>query len=245
MFVNEIKIYSEIKRLETEFQLDFLYPKFIDSNCELFNLEFIDGTKGWNKDLIIDRKIIQALTSFTNLKVRKYFVIRFLSFIRNPYITIIKGMMKLVVRLDFYFLKILIFILIKYKFKFKNEIHNDFLIHSDCTAYQNVISVGKELYFIDFESTIFTKDFFLIDIVSMSIDYNKLRNLDSDWLNSFLIADYVKKNHHFNSKSRLNLQIYLCILRKMINLPQTDFDYILLRKFLIDKANSSTLDFLY
>jgi hypothetical protein len=185
-------------------------------------MEYIDGSKGWKTELFSKDDIVSSIMEF-NLSYKKSSMIsnlRLISFIRNPVFSMLKGLAKNIKRINLkFFLKSILFIII-YEFKLTG-CKSFFLMHGDVSRYQNIISSLNGLYYIDFESSIITKKFYLLDIVGLAIDYEKIRLNNQYWLDIDLINNYLKAHPCKDSLKIIKNQIRLLIFYKICNTTES------------------------
>lgn len=92
-----------------------------------------------------------------------------------------------------------------------------FLIHKDLKKDQNMIATKRGIYFIDFGSSILTKNYFLTDIVELATDH-EAHSVDFGLIKAFLsnlrVGDY--------KVQYLRSQIYLLLLRRYLHFHPID-----------------------
>ena len=91
----------------------------------------------------------------------------------------------------------------------------NYLIHKDLKIDQNMVNTEKGVYFIDFGSSIITKNYFLTDIVELSIDHKNFK------VNFRLIEEYITRLKLESANIEyLRSQVYLLLLRRFLHLPK-------------------------
>ena len=92
-----------------------------------------------------------------------------------------------------------------------------FLIHKDLKEDQNMIATKNGIYFIDFGSSILTRNYFLTDIVELSTDH-VTNTVNFDLIRQFIVELGVDK---YNIEY-LRSQIYLLLLRRYLHFHPID-----------------------
>ena len=90
------------------------------------------------------------------------------------------------------------------------------LIHKDLKTDQNLIVTASGVYFIDFGSSVLTRDYFLTDIVELSTDHVNL-SIDFDVIKEIVSSLDFKCNQKY-----IQSQLYLLLLRRYMHFPKVD-----------------------
>jgi hypothetical protein len=137
-------------------------------------------------------------------------------FLSSPTQSVLRGLIRnarfLGVKLIFQALKNLFLL-----YSNKPRINDMFLIHKDLKKDQNMIATKNGVYFIDFGSSILTKNYFLTDIVELSTDHV------ANTVNFYLIQEFIEELGvgKYNIQ-HLRSQIYLLLLRRYLHFHPID-----------------------
>ena len=136
--------------------------------------------------------------------------------ISSPTQSILRGLMKnskfLGLRLVLQVLKRLMLL---YLYRPKDRM--TYLVHKDLKTNQNMIKTKDGVYFIDFGSSILTKDYFLIDIVELATDH-VTNTVDFNIIKS-LIKELGLERYNI---MYLRSQIYLLLMRRTMHFGHSD-----------------------
>jgi thiamine kinase-like enzyme len=215
-FLKERDVYLMLNKSQFK---HFNYPRLIEHDNTSLTIEYYEGVKGWDDELISSKQVIKSLIEFNMLLINNKEIqhkrFDMINLIRNPNFSIIKGIL-----LNFYQFKHTIIIRLFYGMLLQTinkSPEKKFLVHGDVSRYQNLITTNSKLIFIDFESVLITRNFYLIDIIGLAINYKNLRLNRMDWLDINLVINYLQEMpYKFKSKD-IKLQIYLVLIYKVIN----------------------------
>ncbi len=90
------------------------------------------------------------------------------------------------------------------------------LIHKDLKIDQNMIPTSKGVYFIDFGSSVITKNYFLTDVVELATNHQTYE-VDFHLIEKFLERLDIKADISF-----IRSQVYLLLLRRYLHFPEID-----------------------
>lgn len=156
--------------------------------------------------------LIPSIIEFTQLGNGKKRVLT--DFLSSPTQSVIRGVIN---HLKFLGLSVAINALLNL-FKlyiYGSNQNKNYLIHKDLKIDQNMVNTAKGVYFIDFGSSIITKNYFLTDIVELSIDHKNFK------VNFRLIEEYITKlKLESTNIEYLRSQVYLLLLRRFLHLPK-------------------------
>lgn len=221
----EIRVY---KFYEKKDHTSLLIPKILEINKKYIKIEKIKESR---KNTIKAIDLVPALLEFLNLG-RMGKKLEFSDYLSSPTLSVIRGSF-----FNLRFLGAVVFFRgFKYLFKlYKNrpKLRKIYLIHKDLKRNQNMVQAQDGNYFIDFGSSILTTDYFLTDIIELSLDVN-VPVLD---LNPVMT---VVKELGFDQSSLeyIRAQIYILLYRRFLHLhPTTRLDPSFMensKKFLIN-----------
>jgi len=204
----ELRVYEWYQEKKHQF---LLIPKLYESNKRFIKIEKLVEDK--NSEKSVD-KLFPNIREFLALgEGRRQ---NFFDIMSSPTQSILRG---LITNAKFLGIKT-IFQAIKHLYKFykrKPKSGKNYLIHKDLKSNQNLIHTKKGTYFIDFGSSVLTKNFFLTDIVELANDDSSL-TVDMNMIESFVgsFDSQVYDVEHLQS------QIYLLLFRRYIHLHPTE-----------------------
>lgn len=215
-FHNEIWFYRKISEKSYN---QFRYPRMIKSDGKNYIvLEYISGTAGWNKAIVSQQQLVNALLEFqfSGIVFEESFIKRTLTkwyrkvpckAIRWAY-KLIKTPADLITWLKCILIVIKGIIVVK---KINYHIFN----HNDLFYFNNLITGNDgNLYFYDFEYVIAENKWFLTDIFDLSF------NLETLELQSELLSEYIRqvacKIGDLNILCHMEMQTRVILIRKLL-----------------------------
>jgi len=221
-FSNEKAIYRLL--LKRKFRY-FNHPDVVNIHNNRIILRYVPGKFGlWRHNKLI-KDLTFSLVEFNQLIVDRFVLsLHVSSLISNPLISILRGLLNASFDLKSDFKVTSTKNIIKY-LKESRTFKTKYLIHRDLGEKHNMFVFDGKIYFFDFESCILTTNFFLVDIVSVSIFREKINSMESfeilDWdiIKMYLNNSDLYRIYDINS---LKLQIWLILLRKALHLKQKD-----------------------
>jgi hypothetical protein len=222
----EIRVYKLYEKYDNA---SLLIPKAFELNKKYIKIEKIIESE--KKDTIKTMDLVPALLEFLNLSKRKN-KLEFSDYLSSPTLSVIRGSF-----FNLRFLGVVVFLRgFKYLFKlYKNrpKLRRVYLIHKDLKKNQNIVQAQNGIYFIDFGSSILTANYFLTDIIELSLDVN-VPVLDFNPV----IAVVKELGFDQSSLEYIRAQIYILLYRRFLHLhPTTKLDLSFMKrskKFLIN-----------
>jgi hypothetical protein len=218
----ELRVYSWHVKKKCKY---LLIPKIYEMSNTHLKLEKLTET---NKPIPTVFNLIPNIIEFSLLGYGKKRKIS--DFISSPSQSVVRGILKNFKFLGFKIIQSTFLNLFKL-YKFKPTYNKCYLIHKDLKINQNMINTSKGVYFIDFGSSIITKNYFLADIVELATDHYNFK------VNFELIKEYIIKiNAKDLSIDYLRSQLYLLLLRRYLHFSKVGWadtnNMIKVKKFL-------------
>ena len=203
----EVRVYRWYQEKKTR---ELLIPKVFEINQNFIKIEKVRD----DSNEIQIPKLITSIREFVQLGMNEK--MNLYDFLSSPTQSILRGLFTNVRFLGFRIIfQAIRHLLVFYSKKPKNS--KTFLIHKDLKKDQNMISTKKGVYFIDFGSSILTKNYFLTDIVELSTDHINFK-VNFDLINSF-ISDLGIEDYDLDF---LKSQIFLLLLRRYLHFHPLD-----------------------
>ena len=194
---------------ENEFKF-LKVPKLLEKSREHISLERLFELPNASVDI---SSLKPALIEFMMVGRNKPF--KLTDYISSPTQSIIRG---LILNAKFLGVRVILNTL-GHLFRLKLNRPNDLpvsLIHKDLKIDQNLIVTESGVYFIDFGSSVLTRDYFLTDIVELATDHVNLC-VDFD-----IIREIVSSLELKCKKKYIQSQLYLLLLRRYMHFPKVD-----------------------